>query len=183
MRHLDGSLYPNALVDAQSLLPINGALEITTVGTDSGGAFAIGGLHEAADSLSVIQDDSLAVADTVTAPASGVALRLRPGVVLRGVALRPDTTDRSGVIVVTDLPTALTLTDSLGLWELRGVAPGLREVFASDLLSNTVATVAIQATAGDTLVLDTLRLHPGALPVTARMRLDAARRRLGAFRK
>jgi len=182
--HLDGSAYHGALVDAQTLLPVNGALEIATVASDSLGGFLFSGLRAAEYTISVIEDDSLAVADTVTAPATGVSLQLQPGVVIRGVVLRPDTTlDRNGIIVTTDLPTALALTDTSGFFELRGVAPGLRQLIADDPIGSTALTRAVNAIAGDTLDLGTLRLTPAPIPVIARMRLDAARRRPGATRR
>jgi hypothetical protein len=171
VRHLDGSLYPHALVDAQTLMPFDGMLEITTVESDTMGTFAFSGLRNTGYTVSVVEDDSLAVADTVQAPSSGVDLRLRPGTVFRGVALKPDTTDKSGVLVITDLPTAFTFTDTLGFFDLRGVAPGAREVVAIDLLAGTSAGVFVTALPGDTIRLDTLRLHAGTPSPAWRARL------------
>lgn len=171
VRHPDGSPFADALVDAQTLLPFDGALEITTVQSDANGAFAFSGLRITGYTVSVVVDDSLAVADTVQAPASALDLRLLQGVVFRGVALKPDTTDKSGVLVVTDLPTAFALTDTMGYYDLRGVAPGRREVVAVDLLAGTWAGVVVTATAGDTIALDTLRLRTGVPTAAWRARL------------
>lgn len=169
--HLDGTPYPHALVDAQTLAPVNGSFEITTAEADTDGVFRFTGLRPVSYTLSVIQLDSLAVADTVVAPASGLVLRMRPAAVLRGVALRPDPTDLSAVIISLDLPTAFAITDSAGVYELRGVAPGPRVLIAYDALSNGTATRAVTAVAGDTLTLDTLRITPGPVPAaTARAR-------------
>jgi hypothetical protein len=182
VHHLDGSVFRHALVDAQTLVPFDGMLEITTAESDTNGAFAFSGLRNTGYTVSVIEDDSLAVADTVQAPASAVDLRMRPGTVFRGVALKPDTTDKSGVLVTTDLPTAFTFTDTMGFYDLRGVAPGAREVVAVDLLAGTSAGVFVTATPGDTIVIDTLRLHsdtpsPAWRARLARWRAPAATRR------
>jgi hypothetical protein len=157
----EGTAARHALVDAQTLAPFDGVYESSTAGADSLGAFLLGGLRTTGYSVSVDWNDSLAVADTAQAPASGILLHLQPAAVLRGVVLRPDTTDKEGVLLLTDLPAAFAFTDTLGRYDLRGVAPGRRQVVAMDLVAGTSARVAVDAIAGDTLALDTLRLHAG----------------------
>jgi hypothetical protein len=174
----DGSAAGHALVDAQTLATFEGVYESSTTQADSLGAFLLGGLRTTGYSVSVDWNDSLAVADTAQAPASGIMLRLQPAAVLRGVALRPDTTDKQDVFLSTDLPAAFAFTDTLGRYDLRGVAPGRRELVAMDLVTGASARVAVLAIAGDTLVLDTLRLHtgtPAALWQAARMRAGTRR--------
>jgi hypothetical protein len=161
VHHPDGSADGHALVDVQTLAPFDGVYESSTAQADSLGAFGFADLRVTAYSVSVDENDSLAVADTAQAPASGIVLRLQSAAALRGVALRPDTTDKQGVLLMTDLPTAFTFTDTLGRYDLRGVAPGRRELVALDLVAGTSARVAVNAIAGDTLALDTLRLHAG----------------------
>jgi hypothetical protein len=178
VHHPDGSADAHALVDAQTLAPFDGVYESSTAQADSLGAFGFGGLRVTGYSVSVDENDSLAVADTAQAPASGIVLRLQPAAVLRGVALRPDTTDKQGVLIMTDLPAAFAFTDTLGFYDLRGVAPGRRDLVALDLVAGTSARVAVNAISGDTLVLDTLRLHagtPAGLWETARMRIPSRR--------
>jgi hypothetical protein len=171
VQHLDGTPYAHALVDAQTTVPVNGLLEITTVESDTSGAFHFGGLRAEPYTLSVIQLDSLAVADTVTAPGGGIVLRMRPAAVLRGVAIRPDPGDLSAVSVWMVRPPASAITDPAGAYELRGVAPGPGALYAYDALSNGTASRAVIATAGDTITLDTLRIPPGSLPAPARLRV------------
>jgi hypothetical protein len=110
-------------------------------------------------------------------------LHLQPAAVFRGVALRPDTSDKEGVLLMTDLPTAFTFTDTLGFFDLRGVAPGPRDLVAMDLVAGTSARIRVTAIPGDTLVVDTLHLHagtPAAWWQVARARMAA--RRTGARR-
>jgi len=182
VHHPDNSVDPYALVDAATLAPFDGVYETSTAEADSLGAFLLGDLRVTGYTVSVDENDSLAVADTVQAPASGIQLRLSPAAVFRGVALRPDTTDKEGVLVMTDLPTAFTFTDTLGFFDLRGVAPGPRELVAMDLVAGTSARIQVTAVAGDTLAVGTLHLHagtPAALWQAARSRIASRRARPG----